>query len=371
MEWKWIDGDHLFSRGTEDEDAQHDPAPGSMPVEWSKGRDLLEWKNPWYSRGRGAADDRSSVERLVVSVAANFKQEMTACLPLHVLQFALEFVNLSENGELCAVSKEFREAAEGDALWREAYEKRFAKKVESGDAVQGGPDSGGGGCADGHGRGDLAATTNPLARGNKQPVGEGNAGFKHLYKGRLQDPYVGDQVEVMWKGKFRLESFEVYDGTAWWVAKVVDKGEYPGCYKVHYPGWEDKWDEWVPRDRLRWGNERLAAALKGIPPRKGDSVEMWCQGLHVPGAWLEAVVHGVEKGRLYLGEVLTSGHFWVDADHVRLIKRSRLDEDGEEGPQEAYGDLAAYRTSRILLQALSDAGFASSSTSSTCCCSVM
>ena len=76
--------------------------------------------------------------------------------------------------------------------------------------------------------------------------------------------------------------------------------------QVHYPGWEDKWDEWVPRDRLRWGNERLAAALEGIAPRKGDSVEMWCQGLHVPGAWLEAVVHGVEKGRLYLGEVRRS-----------------------------------------------------------------
>lgn len=39
-------------------------------------------------------------------------------------------------------------------------------------------------------------------------------------------------MEVAWKGKFRLESFEVYDGTAWWLAKVVDKGERPGYYKV-------------------------------------------------------------------------------------------------------------------------------------------
>lgn len=77
----------------------------------------------------------------------------------------------------------------------------------------------------------------------------------------------------------------------------------PFATKVHYPGWEAKWDEWVPRERLRWGNERLAAALEGIAPRKGDSVEMWCQGLHVPGAWLEAVVHKAEKDRLYLGEV--------------------------------------------------------------------
>ena len=59
----------------------------------------------------------------------------------------------------------------------------------------------------------------------------------------------------------------------------------------------------MPRERLRWGNERRAAALKGVSPQEGDSVEMWCEGVHVPGAWLEAVVHTVKNGRLYLGEV--------------------------------------------------------------------
>lgn len=72
---------------------------------------------------------------------------------------------------------------------------------------------------------------------------------------------------------------------------------------MHYPGWEPRWDEWVPRERLRWGNERRAAALKGVSSQEGDSVEMWCEGVHVPGAWLEAVVHTVKNGRLYLGEV--------------------------------------------------------------------
>lgn len=43
---------------------------------------------------------------------------------------------------------------------------------------------------------------------------------------------MGDQVEVAWKGKFRLESLEVYDGTAWWIGEVVDKSESPGNYKV-------------------------------------------------------------------------------------------------------------------------------------------
>lgn len=89
---------------------------------------------------------------------------------------------------------------------------------------------------------------------------------------------------------------------------------------MHYPGWESRWDEWVKRDRLRWGNEGRATALRGTPPAVGDSVEMWCEGVHVPGAWLEAVVHSVKDGRLNLGEMLTTGHFWVRADSVRVVK---------------------------------------------------
>lgn len=109
------------------------------------------------------------------------------------MQFALEFVNLSENGVLCVVSKEFREAAEGDALWREAYEKRFPKKDEErGNALQEGPDAGAGGCAGGNGDQDVvavAAAACPLASG-KESVAGVNGSFKHVYKGRIQDPHV-------------------------------------------------------------------------------------------------------------------------------------------------------------------------------------
>lgn len=58
MEWRWVDG-QLFSPATDDEDIQHDAAPGNMPVEWSKRSDLLEWKNPWYSHGPGTPEGRS------------------------------------------------------------------------------------------------------------------------------------------------------------------------------------------------------------------------------------------------------------------------------------------------------------------------
>jgi len=86
------------------------------------------------------------------------------------------------------------------------------------------------------------------------------ASFKALYYRRLLDPWVGDLVEVAWRGKFRLEAMDVYQGLAWWEAVVVDKeeasdstdgadsgaraaggGEHDGFrlaarYKIHYPG---------------------------------------------------------------------------------------------------------------------------------------
>lgn len=105
------------------------------------------------------------------------------------MQFALEFINLSENGVLCAVSKEFREAAEGDPLWREAYEKRFPEKdEEKGNASRRGPDS----SASGHGQGDVAAAASPstLASGKEPAVDAQRGSFRHLYKRRVQDPHV-------------------------------------------------------------------------------------------------------------------------------------------------------------------------------------
>ena len=45
------------------------------------------------------------------------------------------------------------------------------------------------------------------------------------YHERLLDPHVGDKVEVAWRGKFRLEALDIYQGLAWWVARVVDKAE--------------------------------------------------------------------------------------------------------------------------------------------------
>ena len=134
---------------------------------------------------------------------------------------------------------------------------------------------------------------------------------------RLNDPQVGDKIEVAWRGKFRLETSDVYQGLAWWVAEVVDKHPAQGRYKIRYPGWESRWDEWVPRSRLRWKVSRNTL----VSIQVGDVVELWCCGANVPGAWLESKVKRVRGGRYCLGRVLSSGFLWVARDRIRLVRR--------------------------------------------------
>lgn len=180
---------------------------------------------------------------------------------------------------------------------------------------------------------------------------------------------VVDDIQVAWKGKFRLESLDIYQGLAWWSAIVVDKSD--GLrYKIHYPGWDSRWDEWVHRDRLRWTIDQdlqtkigpnddgtllllytspggpsfqkiwwlcslLAFINRGLcaqqyqPEHESNmkrlikqcslyAVEIWCCGSNVPGAWLEAKVRKVKGQKYCVGRVLSSGALWVDRERVRL-----------------------------------------------------
>lgn len=61
-------------------------------------------------------------------------------------------------------------------------------------------------------------------------------------------------------------------------------------YRIHYPGWDSNWDEWVSRDRLRWPVD--PSYLSTIFTVR-DIVEVWCTGTHVKGAWLQARVRQV------------------------------------------------------------------------------
>ena len=142
--------------------------------------------------------------------------------------------------------------------------------------------------------------------------------YQNAFRSRLADPHIGDKVEVAWRGKFRLEATEVYQGLAWWVAEVVDKHTAQGKYKIRYPGWESRWDEWVPRSRLRWAVDRNIINQIKVD----DTVELWCCGANVPGAWLEARIKRTRDGKYCVGRVLSTGSLWVERDRLRLVRQS-------------------------------------------------
>lgn len=84
-------------------------------------------------------------------------------------------------------------------------------------------------------------------------------------------------------------------------------------YKIHYPGWVSRWDEWVVRERLRWSWQTSSdSAIIKI----NDPVEIWCSGNNVPGAWLEAKVRRVRPQKMppgyghqaSRGEIVQRGH---------------------------------------------------------------
>jgi hypothetical protein len=60
-------------------------------------------------------------------------------------------------------------------------------------------------------------------------------------------PEAAPQLEAQWEGQ-------------WWPAVLLQ--EKGGKYLVHYPGWDASWDEWVPRDRLRFPRDRKPAGSR-------------------------------------------------------------------------------------------------------------
>ena len=176
---------------------------------------------------------RSSLSVLPATPRRLFAEEepvvVSNKLPRDAMLLCLSFLDVTIHTTLSSVSKDWLALSAEDALWRDHYLSRFSGGSDEGDGE------------------------------NSEDEYED---YKQEYKSRLEDPHVGDDVEVAWRGKFRLESLEIYRGTAWWVAVVVDKvaldasSSSPGgrgrkvhaaraWYKVTFPGWEGRWDEWV------------------------------------------------------------------------------------------------------------------------------
>ena len=132
-----------------------------------------------------------------------------------------------------------------------------------------------------------------------------------MYRSRILTPLVLDRVEVMWKGKFRLDDNAIYSGLGWWTAEVLAHRDK--CIKIRYPGWSERWEEWVPRSKIRLAvGGDIDSDIKA-----NDIVEVWCTGQYVPGVWLLCQVKKIKRGRYGFENVCSTGMMWVERSRIR------------------------------------------------------
>ena len=124
-------------------------------------------------------------------------------MPTDVIKEIFTWLPVDDFSPVPTVCKDWKELASSDEVWQTFYRYKFLRRN---------PDS--------------------------MPIE--TVGYLQAFKDRLADPQLGDKVEVAWRGKFRLEALDVYQGLAWWVAEIVDKHTSQGKYKIRYPGWESR-----------------------------------------------------------------------------------------------------------------------------------
>lgn len=241
---------------------------------------------------------------IVTVIKTHFDECYIDCVPEILMQEIFMMIPVEEFSTIASTCREWNTLWKSDIVWKTQYKLRFLP-------------------------------SNPTS----MPTKALNP-FYNLFEDRLAHPYIGDHIEVSWRGKFRLEANDIYQGLAWWVGVVV------GCsisttdehspdmefdpardgnravitkYKIHYPGWESRWDEWVDRERLRWPMKLNNAFSSKIC--KGDIIELWCCGYNVPGAWLESEVKRIRKDRYCVTRAHVSGSIWVPRERIRPQKR--------------------------------------------------
>ena len=105
----------------------------------------------------------------------------------------------------------------------------------------------------------------------------------------------GDKVKVEWKG-------------AWYNSVVVAVKD--AKYKIHYDGWDAKWDEWVAADRMRARSDEPAYKV-------GAKIEVNWNGTWYKSTVLE--VKGV-KFKIHYDGWSDKWDAWVTVDVTRPIR---------------------------------------------------
>ena len=219
-------------------------------------------------------------------------------LPRDAMLLCLSFLDVTTHTTLSTVSKDWLSLSSEDALWRDHYLNRFS----------GGSDEGDG-----------------------ESSCDEYEDYKQEYKSRLEDPHVGDDVEVAWRGKFRLGGLEICRGTAWWVAVVVDKVALDAASggpgrgrKIHAASLVQGHVSWMGGPLGRVGLARSVAVARQEYAR-GRYVETAglrggrCGSQNVPGLGSKGVCRKIRGDAVEVGRVLSTGSLWVTG----LVRRAR------------------------------------------------
>jgi hypothetical protein len=251
-------------------------------VDLMKSLEILQSQNSIWSN-----EISSEVVEILMTY---FNQNLFNKLPCSVIEEIFLWIPIDDFSLVSSVCKEWKTISTSDEIWKVFYGYKFLRSNKS--------------------------VSYPINSGIKN----GGSSFISLFYSRHIEPEIGDKVEVKWKGKFRLEAADVYQGLAWWVAEVVDKHSIQGKYKIRYPGWESKWDEWIPRANLRWSVDVNVVTKVNV----NDTIELWCCGSNVPGAWLESRVKKINGLKYCIGRVAISQSgpqkLWVERDRIRIPK---------------------------------------------------
>ena len=73
--------------------------------------------------------------------------------------------------------------------------------------------------------------------------------FRTLTKAAAAGPQAAKQETAAGNGFTAGSMVEIFFGASWYMGSVLDVKD--GKYKVHYDGWDNKWDEWVGSNRVR------------------------------------------------------------------------------------------------------------------------
>jgi hypothetical protein len=115
-------------------------------------------------------------------------------LPVSLIQEIFLWLSMSDFPEIFCTCRDWWKWLSDDSIWRCLYKTRFLKHHD--------------------------------------------VSFSYLFafKERIEDPMLGDILEVSWEGKFRLEASYAYKGLSWWVAEVIEKKPNEQLYRVKYIG---------------------------------------------------------------------------------------------------------------------------------------